>query len=99
MGFSTLIDLLGSMIVGGLLFIILLRLNEAATQNTFNNSSELQVQQNLVSVVQLIEYDFRKIGYCADYKKINPRFAIIQAAKDSITFQTDLATSSNSKGD
>jgi hypothetical protein len=99
MGFSTLIDLLGSMVVGGLLFIILLRMNESATQNTFSNSSELQVQQNLVSVVQLIEYDFRKIGYCKDYTKINPRFAILKADKDSITFQTDLATPNHSEGD
>lgn len=99
MGFSTLVDLLGSMVVGGLLFIILLRLNETAIQNTFTYGSELQVQQNLVSVVQLIEYDFRKIGYCADYKKIDPIFAIIEADSNSITFQTDLATPGHSMGD
>jgi hypothetical protein len=99
MGFASLIDLLGSMIVGGLLFIILLRLNETATQNTFNYNGELQVQQNLVSVVQTIEYDFRKIGYCADPDKINPTQAILFADTSSITFQTDFPTSSSNLGD
>jgi hypothetical protein len=99
MGFATLIDLLGSMIVGGLLFIILLRLNEASTQNTFNYNGELQVQQNLVSVVQTIEYDFRKIGYCANPDIINPTQAIISADSTSITFQTDFPTAGSNLGD
>jgi hypothetical protein len=99
MGFSTLIDLLGSTIVGGLLFIILLRLNEVSTQNTFTYNGELQVQQNLVSVVQTIEYDFRKIGYCNDYTKINPIDAIISADSSSITFRTDLPSGSSMVGD
>jgi len=66
MGFSSLIDILGSIVIGGLLLMILLRMNETATQNTYEYNGELTVQQNLVSTVQLIEYDFRKIGYCAD---------------------------------
>jgi hypothetical protein len=99
MGFSTLIDLLGSMVVGGLLFIILLRLNETSTQNTFQYSGELQVQENLVSVVELLEYDFRRIGYCYDYTKIIPKDAIVAADSNSITFKTDFPTSSNKLGD
>jgi hypothetical protein len=99
MGFASLIDLLGSMVIGGLLFIILLRLNEAATRNTYNYNGELQVQQNLVSIIQTIEYDFRKIGYCADPDKIVPTNAILFADTSSITFQTDFPTSSSSLGD
>lgn len=99
MGFSSLIDILGSIIIGGLLFMILLRLTETATQNTYEYSGELTVQQNLVATVQLIEYDFRKIGYCANISQIDPVNSILAADTSSITFVTDLATSSNPMGD
>lgn len=92
MGFSTLIDIFGSTIIGGLLFLTLLRLNESATQNTYTFGGELDVQQNLVATVQLLEYDFRKIGYCKDYTKIPiPSKAIIAANDTSITFLSDVA--------
>jgi hypothetical protein len=91
MGFSTLIDILGSMIVGGMLLMILFRLNDAAVENTFNYGGDLIVQQNLVEVVQLLEYDFRKIGYCKDWEKIpDPTKAILSADSTSINFITDV---------
>ena len=43
MGFSTLLDILGSTIVGGLLFMILLKLNDASVQNTYVRSEERRV--------------------------------------------------------
>ena len=90
MGFSTLLDILGSTIVGGLLLMILLRLNNAAVQNTYTYGGDLIVQQDLVSVVDLIEYDFRKIGYCKDWTKIpDPSKSIIAADTNSITYLTD----------
>ncbi|MCX6175305.1 MAG: hypothetical protein NTZ27_11185 [Ignavibacteriales bacterium] len=90
MGFSTLLDILGSTIVGGILLVILWRLDDAATQNTFNYGGEVIVQSNLVEVVQLLEYDFRKIGYCKDWTKIpDPSQAIISADSTSIRFLTD----------
>ena len=92
MGFSTLIDILGSTIVGGLLLVILLRLNDASMQNTYYNSGELIAQQNMVQVVKVIEYDFRKIGYCKDEdRKPFPSSTILYAASDSISFETDIA--------
>ena len=94
MGFSTLIDILGSTIVGGMLFMILLRINDAAVENTFTYGSDLLVQQNLVSAVELLEYDFRKIGYCKDWAKIpDPTKAILEADSTSIKFLTDVAVS------
>lgn len=90
MGFSTLIDILGSTIAGGMLMMILFRLNDAAVQNTYNYGNDLIVQQNLVEVVTLLEYDFKKIGYCKDWTKIpDPSQAIISADSTSITFLTD----------
>lgn len=92
MGFSSLLDILGSTIIGALLFMILLRLNDAATNNSYAFAGEAQVQMNLVSVVQLLEYDLKKIGYCKDTRKIaDPTKAIIAADSTSITFMTDIA--------
>jgi len=96
MGFSSLIDVLGATIVGGLLLLILWRLDDSAVENTYVYSSELTVQENLVSVVQLLEYDFRKIGYSADWKKIpDPSKAIIMADSNAIKFETDINNDGN----
>lgn len=96
MGFSSLLDILGSTIIGGLLLMILLRMNDTAVENNYMFNGEKIVQQNLVDLVQLLEYDFRKIGYCADWTKIpNPAKAILTATDTSITFLTDVAVDQN----
>lgn len=99
MGFSSLIDILGSIVVGGLLFMILLKMNDTAIHNTYEYTGELTVQQNLVEVVQLIEYDFRKIGYCADMSQIVPERSILYADTSNIKFITDISTPGHSFGD
>lgn len=101
MGFSSLIDILGSTIVGGLLLMILLRMNDASVENNYLYSGERIVQQNLVEVVKLIEYDFRKIGYCKDWEKISPGLAIVSADSNQISFLTDIVNTNavNDYGD
>ena len=100
MGYSTLIDIIGSTIIGGLLLLILLRMNATAVQNNYDYNGERIVQQNLVDVVRLIEYDFRKIGYCNGYTNLPKQStAIIHADSSSITFLTDVPTTSNPYGD
>lgn len=96
MGSSTLLDILGSTLIGGMLLLILFRVNDATVENNFMYGGELIVQQNLVAVVELIEYDFRKIGYCEDWEKLsNPLLYIISADSNSIKFRTDLDSDGN----
>jgi len=91
MGFSSILDILGSVIIGGFLLLILFRLSNTSTENTYLNGSELIIQQNLVEVVELLEYDFRKIGYCEDWTKIpDPSQAILSADSNDITYLTDV---------
>jgi hypothetical protein len=91
MGFSTLIDILGSVMIGGVLLLILLRLNDSAVQNSFQYNGEMIVQRNLVEIVQLLEYDFRKIGYCKDWVNFpDPTKAILLADSTSIIFLSDV---------
>jgi len=92
MGFSSLLDILGSTVIGGMLLLILLRMNDNAIQNNYAYGGELIVQEGLVEAVSIIEYDFRKIGYCQDYTKIPlPSKSILSADSNSIEFLTDLA--------
>jgi len=96
MGFSTILDILGSMIIGSILLSITLRLNDSATGKTYNNSAELTLQENMATVAQIIETDFRKIGYCADWNKFpDPSKAVIYADESSIKYLTDIDSDSN----
>jgi type II secretory pathway component PulJ len=100
MGFSTLIDILGSTVIGGLLLLILFRMNDTAVENNYVYSGERIVQQNLVEIVKLLEYDFRKIGYCYDWTKLSdPSMIILAATNNRITFLTDFLSSANPYGD
>ena len=91
MGASTLLDVLGSIIVGGLILLILFRLNASATSNLYNNTSEANVQSAMISVASVLENDFRKIGYCKDWTQIpNPAKSILYADTSSIKFLTDV---------
>lgn len=96
MGFSTLIDILGSTLIGGMLFLILLRLNDAAVSNSFEYSGDIIVQKNLAELVTLLEYDFRRIGYCEDWTQIpDPSKSILTADSTSISFLTDTNADGN----
>ncbi|QQS35219.1 MAG: hypothetical protein IPM56_13295 [Ignavibacteriales bacterium] len=90
MGFSVILDIIGSIIIGGILLTIVLRLTDTAAEKTHNYSGELSLQQALVTVAQIVEHDFRKMGYCADWQKFpDPTRAIIQADTSAIRFYTD----------
>jgi hypothetical protein len=90
MGFSTILDIIGSIIIGGFLLLILFRINGAAVENTYNNTQELTLQQNLATSAMILEHDFRRIGYCDDYTLIETTDAIISATDSSISFKTDV---------
>jgi len=90
MGFSTLIDLISSMVIGGFLLLILFKLNDATVENNYVYGGEAIAQANLVEVVQLVEHDFRKIGFCKNWEELpDPSKSILSATQNSITFLTD----------
>ncbi len=96
MGYSTILDILASMAVGGILMLILFRATSAASENTYNNSEDLTVQQNLTSIVEVMENDFRLLGYCSDWTKIpDPTKAILEADSNSIEFLADVNNNGN----
>lgn len=99
MGFSDILDLAGSILIGGLIMLILFRMNDAAVENVYNNGGELSLQQNLAITAKVLEDDFRKIGYCADWKKIpDPSKSILLADSNKIRFLTDVDKGSGPDG-
>lgn len=100
MGTSTILDILSSLIVFGMLFLISLGVNDVATESAYLYAGELIVQENLVEIVTLLEYDLRKIGYSSDPTALpDPSKAILYADDHSIRFVTDLLTAGNPLGD
>jgi hypothetical protein len=91
MGYSTLLDIVGSIIIGGLLLITLLTTNSSAVQNTYTYGGDVAVQQGLNSLASTMESDFNRIGYLLDPKElITGTPVIISADTSSIQFYSDL---------
>src|SRR5664280_142325 len=91
MGYATIIDIAGSILIGGMMLGIMLKLNSSASWNVYSNSGELNCQTNLTSMSLMLENDFRKIDYCEDYTNIqDPAKAIVAADSTSIKFIVDL---------
>jgi type II secretory pathway component PulJ len=99
MGSQTVIDIIGSFIIFGWLLMMSLRMNTANSENMQTYRGELLVQENLVEVTKLLEYDFRKIGYCREPNNLaDPTKAIIQADSSRIRFLTDVDRGSGPDG-
>jgi len=96
MGFTTLIDIIGAMVIGGILLITLFRIQDSAISSFFFYNSDLILQSDLVSIVSVVERDFKRIGYCEKPEKIpDPTKAILSASTNSISFLTDILSSGN----
>ncbi len=96
MGTSTIIDIISSAVVAGLLLIMTLRLTSQANETSEVYNGNVNLQENIVVLVTWIEHDFREIGYCRDYTKIPvPTKAIRYADTSDITFWTDVNNDGN----
>jgi len=83
---STILDLVGSFVIGGLLMMMILRVNINFNQMSIEDRLELSTQECLTGLVEEIEYDFRKMGYGV----ANPALAVIASDSSSISFFADL---------
>lgn len=85
------IDLIGSVVVFGWLLLMSLRVNTQNQENMQTLNGDLLVQENLVAVTQLLEYDFRKIGFCKEPNNLaDPTKAIVLADTSQLKFLTDV---------
>ena len=91
MGYSTILDIIGAFVIGGILLLTLFRVNDNTVQNYFYYNSDFILQRDLVDIIFIVEGDLRRIGYCADPDNlVPPNQTILSADSNAITFVTDL---------
>ena len=91
MGTNVILDIIGSILIGGIIMLSIFRVNNSSTENMYRGTGNLIAQTNLATIVRILETDFRKIGYCADWKQIPvPTSAILFADSTSLRYITDV---------
>ena len=81
---STIIDIMGSTFIAGLLLLLILKLNIFMSNASYASDNELKMQQNAKTFAEILNHDFRKVGYKHD------GLSIITAKKDQFKFVGDL---------
>ena len=90
MGTSSILDIIGSFVIAGFLFLMTMRMNEAAQETSSAYHIQLNLQTNLTTLVSILEFDLRKIGYCRDFSKIpDPTKSLLLADSTRIKFLCD----------
>ncbi len=79
-----LLDLMGSSLIAGILFLLILKLNLYSSNANYYSDNELKLQQNVKTLAEVINYDLRKIGYKYDST------AIVTAEPHRIQFYADM---------
>lgn len=96
MGSSSLLDIIGSLLLGGMVALMVINTNGNLTKINYNYGSEMTVQSNLVTLASMIEQDFRRIGYCSVPLKFpDPTKALLLATQHSIKFIADYNADGN----
>lgn len=60
---QTLLDLLGSFFIGGILLLMIMNFNLYTLSTSISSDKELVLQQNAKTIAEIISRDLRKIGY------------------------------------
>jgi len=63
---STLLDIISSTFIAGLLLLLVIKMNLFVSNASFASDNELRMQQNAKTLAEILNYDFRKIGYKHD---------------------------------
>ncbi len=94
MGYTTILDIIGAMFIGGILMLSLFQVNYNTIVNMGYYNTDYLLQAGLLSLVEVIERDMRRIGYSQTVGVINStNDAIIQADTSSITIVGDVDNS------
>jgi hypothetical protein len=91
MGYTTILDIVGATIIGGILLLNLLKLNENIYQVDNATGHDVNLQVEVVNIAEIIDGDFNKIGYCADPSNMNddPKVTLADTSSIKIVFDVD----------
>jgi hypothetical protein len=99
LGYSVILDIIGSAITGGLLVLTLLSFNAQNAENKRMFRDDIIAQENLVQIVRVMEEDMRRMGYCTIRSNMTVPI-VTYAAAETVQFKTDLPQGpSNQEGD
>jgi hypothetical protein len=88
---SVMLDILFSMIMGGMLLLNVLRAQDLVYENSSTYQGDVLVQEMLITQVQYVEGELRNMGYGL----AQGTRAILAAGDSSITFLTDIGRNGN----
>lgn len=83
---SSLIDIIGSSIIGGFLLLLLFNVLDTTSEYFISHGDDLIVQQNLTSVASILEHDLRKMGFLVPEMELS----ILQADSTALKFRGDI---------
>jgi len=83
---AVILDIVGSVVIAGFVLLMGLRMNSTMVNSRDSFNADVTVQQNMVALVQAIEFDFRKMGY----KVTDPTEVILAADSDHVRFAGDV---------
>lgn len=81
---NTLIDLMGSFIIGGLVLLMGLNFGLFSSEVKHGSDAELQVQGNAAAIAEMLDYDLRKVGFNYD------GVAVLEALPKRFSFLGDV---------
>jgi hypothetical protein len=81
---NTLLDIFTSVIIGGLILLLIMKMNLFMSHASYTSDNELRIQQNAKTLAEIVNHDFRKIGYRYDGT------AILIAEQERFKFIGDL---------
>lgn len=90
MGYSTILDILGAAIIGGILLINLLKANGNLIENESIYSHDKNLQIDLVNTAMVIERDFNLMGYVNNVNMVLSNQNISLGTESSIRFRSDI---------
>ncbi len=82
----TTLDIIFSLLLGGLLFMSIINSNSVVSENSTIINGQMSVQQMLVSTAQIVEGEFRNMGMGVDESEL----VVISAYDTAIAFRCDL---------
>lgn len=88
---SVMLDILFSMIMGGMLLLNILRAQDLVYENSSTYQGDVLVQEMLITQVQYVEGELRNMGYGLPQGTC----AIVAAGDSSVTFLTDIGRDGN----
>ncbi|KAB2837900.1 MAG: hypothetical protein F9K45_12045, partial [Melioribacteraceae bacterium] len=80
-----LLEITASTIVGGMILLLIMRMNTTLLESATTISIEKSVQSNITSLIDELDYYFKQIGY-----RVKDEQKIITADKNEISFLSDI---------